>query len=54
MLNTAGHYTRDKIFNENIRISEKLMEILANYLDVHRSRSAVHSVGGTRILCPLS
>ena len=45
MLNIYGYYTRVILLNENIRISDKIIEIRAIYLDTQRSRSAVHSVG---------
>ena len=54
MLNMHGYYTRDILLNGNIRISENLIEIYAIYLDAHRSRSAVHSVSNTCVLCPMS
>ena len=53
MLNTYEHYTRGILLKENIRISEAIIEIRAIYLDTQLSRSAVHSVGSTLILCPM-
>ena len=54
MLNIFFHYTWDILLNGNIRSSEKIIEIRAIYLDIHRSRSAVHNVASAWILCPMS
>ena len=44
---STEYYTRDILLNENIRISEKVIEIRAIYLHTQCPRSAVHSVGST-------
>ena len=47
MLNVYDYYTRDILLNENIIISEKIIEIRGIYLYTQRPRSAVHIVDST-------
>ena len=47
MLNIYEYYAKDFLLNGSVRISEKIVEIRAIYLDTQRSRRAVHSAGST-------